>query len=194
MSLDPDWILIEKFYGGDLAAFHEIFFKYKVTVINFAFRVVKQRELAEDIAQEVFIKVYGKKAKPDDKAKFSTWLYRVTVNASLDHVRKKSFSFFSLDQKRESDEGDEVSVLEGIAGDKEASPRKALEERETKALLQKEIEHLPEKLRIPLLLFEYEQKSYRETAQILGTSEKAVERRIYRAKEELRQKLSKSFK
>ena len=126
MIQDPDWILIEKYYKGDLSAFHEIFSKYKAVVINFAFRIVRQRELAEDIAQDVFIKVYEKKARPDDKAKFSTWLYRVTANASLDHVRKKSFSFFS-----------EISVFDTIASDKEVSPRKGLRKKKPKRFFKK---------------------------------------------------------
>lgn len=187
---DPDWVLIEKYFSGDLSAFHEIFSKHKKAAINLAFRVTGRRELAEDIAQDVFIKVYEKKLKVCSTAKFSTWLYRVTLNASLDCVRRKSFFSFSLD---ESKEPGETPPIENLADPKAGLPSGKLDEAETGALVRKAIEHLPEKLRVPLLLFEYEERSYEEIAGILQTSVKAVERRIYHARRELKGKLAKFF-
>lgn len=188
---DEDWLLINDFLQGKESAFGGIFEKYKKKVINLAFRFLKEAQSAEDIAQEVFIRIYEKKIRYDPRAKFSTLLYRITVNASLDSIRKKKFFPISLDQKAGEESGDGQTFLDRLANPKSDSPDGTFEQDELKMLLRKEIDQLPEKLRSPLLLYQFEEMPYGDIAQVLGITTKAVERRIYHAKGQLRKKLAK---
>jgi len=187
-----DWEWIERFQAGDAAVFDLLFKKYKGLVLNLAFRFVGQKEAAEDVAQDVFIKIYEKKVKVDPGAKFSTWLYRVTVNAALDAVRKKRFLKFSLDEPKET-QGESKETFADALADPHPNPPpgQTLADAEIKAHLQREIDRLPEKLKAPILLYQFEKTPYEEIATILGISKKAVERRIYHAKNVLRDKLAK---
>ena len=190
MAQDPDWILIDNFNKGDLSAFHELFNKHKRNVINLSYRFVQNKEAAEDIAQDVFIKIYEKKLHFNPNAKFSTWLYKVTVNASIDRTRKKSFFDHSLDKTETDQEGEGQTLLETLSDSSAISPADAAASEEIKHLVQMEIQKLPEKLKTPILLYQFESLSYGEIARILGITTKAVERKIYHAKEILREKLS----
>ena len=191
MIQDPDWILINKYYEGDPDAFRELFNKHKKNAINLSYRFVQNKEAAEDIAQDVFIKIYEKKFHFDPSAKFSTWLYKVTVNASIDRTRKKSFFNRSLDKTQTDEEGEGKTLLETLSDSSAISPADAVASEEINSLVQMEIQKLPEKLKAPILLHHFENLSYEEIARILGITAKAVERKIYHAKEVLRKKLSK---
>ena len=190
-TLDQDWFWIESFQEGDRSAFDQIFNKYKTTVVNLAFRFVRDKEIAEDIAQEVFIKIYEKKVHFGPKAKFSTWLYRVTVNTSLNVLRKRKPLLLSLDERIENQKGGKKPLIERLTDPHATSPLRSLEEGELKMMVHREIEKLPEKLRLPILLSQFENLPHREIALILGITEKAVEKRIYHAKKRLRKKLLK---
>lgn len=190
---EEDWALYAKFEKGDKSAFHQLFDKYKNRILNLSYRFVQNREAAEDIAQEVLIKIYEKKAEFRPNTKFSTWVYRVTANASLDQIRKRKFFGFSLDQPIADGEDGSAPVLE-VIGDKASSlPSKELEKKELKTAVEIALQKLPEHLRVPVILFQFEGNSYQEIAVILQLSVKAVERRIYRAREALRVQLSKYF-
>lgn len=195
-SLDDgsqDYFWIEKFQGGHDIAFEQIFNKYKILVLNLAFRVVRSKETAEDIAQEVFLKIYRNKMSFNPrKAKFSTWLYRITVNTALDFLRRqRRFMPLSLDDDIQDDHGRKRSMSESLADPKLLSPQDVLNDSERKVLVQKEIDDLPARLKLPLVLYQFKEMSYREIAAILKLSPKAVERRIYHAKELLKKKLQK---
>lgn len=190
---DEDWLWIKDFRRGDQSAFEKIFNKYKVKVVNLAYRFVRQKEAAEDIAHDVFIKIYEKKFDNDPKAKFSTWLYRVTVNTSLDLIRKKKFTSYSLDEPIQDEEGQKNNLLEKFSKP-QVHPVQVLQDEELKVLVRKEIEKLPENLKIPILLYQFEDLHYKEIATVMQITEKAVEKRIYHAKEHLRRTLSKYYK
>ncbi len=189
-SLDADWFLIEKFERGDATAFQEIFSRHKNRVVNLSYRFVHSQEAAEDIAQEVFIKVYEKRLKVDPTAKFTTWLYRVTVNASLDFIRKNKFIVRPANTATE-DPGRKEDFFERVSDPNSPSPSETVQQKELHALLRAEIDALPEKLRLPILLYQFENLPYEEIARILGITPKAVERRLFHAKQQLRDKFSK---
>ena len=189
-DLDQDWVWIVRFQAGEESAFTQIFEKYKVRVINLAYRFVRVREAAEDIAQDVFIKIYEKKLKINTKAKFSTWLYRVTVNASVDFLRRKKFSLHSLDEADPRTEEPSRPWVERLPDPSALPPWEDISRKEISAAVQREINRLPEKFRSGILLYQFEEMSYAEIASILGITEKAVERRLYHAKEILRKRLA----
>lgn len=187
-SAEEDRMWISVFQEGEISVFGRIFDKYKSRVVNIAFRILREKSAAEDIAQDVFIKVYEKKYRFDPNARFSTWLYRVTVNASLDVLRKKKFFGPSLNSVLRRGGEKNSSPLEMLADPAPRSDEK-MEKEELKILLQKEIDGLPEGLKIPLVLHQFEELSYQEISRILNISVKAVERRLYRARMRLRKVL-----
>jgi RNA polymerase sigma-70 factor (ECF subfamily) len=191
VGFEQDWAWIRSFREeDDRSAFTNIFNKYKAIVINLSFRFVKDQGNAEEIAQEVFIKIYEKKVKFNPKSKFSTWLYRVTVNASLDFLRRQKKVFYSLDQAVKEEEGT-ATFLETLADPNPANPFVAVQQVELKTMVQGAVDRLPEKMRSVILLFQFQELSYREIAHILKVTEKTVERRISHAKDRLRKELSK---
>lgn len=189
MAQDEAWGWLSDFQEGDRAGFEKIFSGYKSLVINLAFRFIGNREFAEDVAQEVFIKIYEQKSRLVPRAKFSTWLYRVTVNKALDFQRKKKNRLLSLDESTNSGQSFGDTLI-----DPSQRPSAALESAELKSFIRKEIQRLPEKLRNVILLHQFEDLSYREIAEILGITEKAVEKRIYHAKEHLRKRIPSDYK
>lgn len=184
-----DWAWLQKVQEGDASAFQGLFERYQRRVLNLAYRFVRDRASAEDIAQEVFIKIFEKRVKADSKAKFTTWLYRVTVNASLDQLRKRKFTPRSLDAVIEGQRGEKQSFGDHVPDTKKESPRVQMEAEERAQWVTRAIDQLPEKWRSPLLLYQFENLSYGEIAQVLGISPKAVERRLYHAKARLRESL-----
>lgn len=186
---DEDWLWMKRFQEGDGSAFERIFNKYKGLVINLAFRFLRNREAAEDIAQEVFLKIYGIKTRLEQRAKFSTWLYRVTVNASLNALKKEKPVLLSLNAPEHGDPS-EPEALDHIASPKTA-PFETLQAEELKNIMRVKIQTLPEKLKMVITLYQFEDLSYREIADILGITQKAVEKRLYHAKEHIRRRLFK---
>lgn len=192
-SSEEDWCWIREFRAGAGSSFRNLFDKYKAAVFNLAFRFVRNRAAAEDIAQEVFLKIYEKKVSPDSGASFSTWLYRVTVNASLDLLRKNKNRPLSLDEETaESGEGKNTR-LEKLSAPGAFSPAVEVETQELQKTVLDAVYALPDKLRDPILLYQFQEMSYKEIASILGISGKAVERRLYHAKAQLRSRLEKYF-
>lgn len=189
---NEDWLLYVKFKEGDPSAFHELFKRHKTRVINLAYRFVRNQEVAEDIAQDVFVKVYEKRVVVDLKAKLSTWFYRVTVNASMDYLKSKDSHFISLDERLDN-KSQNKTRLETTADTESLSPLQILGTSELQDLIRKEVDALPKNLKFCLLLYQFEEMSYQEISKILGITEKAVERRLYHAKETLRKSLSREY-
>ncbi len=190
---EDDWSLYAKFEKGDKTAFHQLFNRYKNRILNVSYRFVQNREAAEDIAQDVLIKIYEKKAAFRSNAKFSTWVYRVTANASLDYLRKNKTPLRSLDKEIENEEGRKETLYDQLA-DPNSSTGETLESEEMRIIVRREVDLLPEKMKLPILLYQFEEMSYQEIAKILGITAKAVERRLYHAKEIIKKKLKKIIK
>ncbi len=172
--MSDDWNLIQRFREGDESAFAELFDRHKAMVIALAYRFLRAREAAEDTAQDVFIKIYRKNIPFDPRdtgAQFSTWLYRVTVHAALDALRKRRPS---------------EPLLEDQAADGASGPPANLDQGERLRKIQQAVHALPEKLRVPLILHQFQGLPYSQIASILKVTDKTVERRMYRAKKKLK--------
>ena len=155
MTTENDWDLYGKFKEGDLPSFHELFNRYKIRLFNLSYRVVKNKEAAEDIAQEVLIKIYEKKVEFNPKAKFSTWVYRVTLNASLDHLKKGKFIGLSLDMPAKAGDDDSASLSEAISDKRSLSPSDRLAKEEENRLVERVVSELPGTLRTVILLYQF---------------------------------------
>jgi RNA polymerase sigma factor (sigma-70 family) len=172
--------------NGEEPAFKELVNQFQDKVFNTALGLLQHHTEAEDIAQEVFIQVYRSIRQFKGDSLLSTWIYRITVTKSLDHLRskkrKKRFGFLS------SLLGD--NNLPVFEPEDFNHPGVLQENKEDAALLFKMIDQLPENQRTAFILNKAEELGYREIAAILNTTEAAVDSLLQRAKQNLRKKLN----
>lgn len=178
-------ILVEKSKNRDEEAFGALVTKYRTKVFNLAYSFTRDRETADDLAQEVFIKVYYALDKFQFKSRFGTWLYRIAVNHVKDHLRKhgreKHLSFEALGREPAHPD-DEVQKRE-----------KAQESTERKRILYESLRTLPKKYQVILTLRDIQGHSYEEIAEILKLSPGTVDSRLHRARKILRKKIAPLF-
>jgi RNA polymerase sigma factor (sigma-70 family) len=164
--------------GGDDAALNDLMDRHGGKLMNYLVRCLQDEGLAADLTQETFVRVYQHRNKFDARQKFSTWLYAIASNLLRDHFRWKS-----RHPEAAPDALEKAST--------EISPSEIIQTGERAEAVRAAIALLPEELRLPLILTEYENRSQAEVGEILGCSAKAVETRIYRARKILRVKLHK---
>jgi len=174
---DFDAELMLAFQRGNEDAFTSLFERYRVRVTSIAYRFIADREVAEDVAQEVFVKVYASRKSYRPRAKFSTWLYRITANTCLDELRKRGSGKIAP-----------ISEVEMEASP--SSPESVAESNELVRQVRAAILSLPENQRIAIILQRYECLSYQEIAEVLNTSVSAVESLLFRAKQSLKTRLA----
>jgi RNA polymerase sigma-70 factor (ECF subfamily) len=174
--------LVQLSQKGDDEAFGILVTKYKTKVFNLAYSVTQNQEMADDLAQEIFIKTYVAIPKFRFNSQFGTWLYRISVNHIRDFLRKKGkMKEISLEDVSES----------RIPHDNEALKReKETENEQRRKLVFKVIKTLPEKYGIILTLRDIQGIPYREIANILKVSPGTVDSRLHRARKILRKKIS----
>jgi RNA polymerase sigma-70 factor (ECF subfamily) len=169
--------------AGDEASFDFLLQKYRSPLVNFLNRMVRDRATAEDLAQEVFLRVYRARKQYTPSAKFTTWLFRIATNVALNSVRDTRY------QKME------VS-LDAPSDDQNLAPRELparemridehMVDRDRTEIIRRAIWSLPEKQRAAVLLHKYEEMDYVEIAKILDCSEGALKSLLFRAYETLR--------
>lgn len=176
--MDEDRVLIERCLKGDEKAFEALLRTYRSSVFSICLRMVRNRTVAEDIAQEVFIKVFSALHRYDPSYPFSSWLNRITSNLCIDHLRRERERIVSLDQPAGGDDGDLLIQLPSGA----AGPDREAESKEMMAILEEALQLLPEHYRIIVVLRHQEQLSYEEIADTLGIPLGTVKARIHRAR------------
>jgi len=177
--------------GGDEQSFELLLQRYRTPLVNFLYRMVRSREQAEDLAQEVFIRVYRAREEYVPTAKFTTWLFRIATNLALnslrDHRHEKLEISIDAPLTADSEEGDERPFE---LADKHPTVEQELVEEERKKMIRHAIEKLPEKQRAAVLLHKYQELDYAEIAKILSCSESALKSLLFRAYEMLRVELA----
>jgi RNA polymerase sigma-70 factor (ECF subfamily) len=169
--------------AGDDAALNELMERHGGKMVNYLVRCLQNEEDAADTAQETFVRVYQNRARYDTRIKFSTWLYTIATNLVKDRYRHRTrHPQVSLDAENEATGGDFRENLP----EQNPTPSESLQATERAEAVRKAVEQLPEELRTPLILSEYEELSHAEIGEVLGCSAKAVETRIYRARKQLR--------
>jgi RNA polymerase sigma-70 factor (ECF subfamily) len=186
----PDVALVERVRGGDDAAYDTLVHKYERQVFRIAQHITQNREDAEDVMQDAFLKAYQKLDQFQGNSKFYTWLVRIAVNESLMRLRKRrSGKLVSIDEDIETDEG---SVQRDLA-DWAPDPEQNYSQAELAEILRKTIQGLPPGFRIVFVLRDVEGLSTEEAAETLGLSVPAVKSRLLRARLQLRERLSRYF-
>ena len=180
---DPDVALMLRLKGGDETALEEIVRRHQKNVLNLVFRYLGDATLAEDVAQEVFLKVYRARENYEPKAKFSTWLYRVTVNHCLNEIRSRK------SQPAKVELAEDVLKDSGVI-----DPEEGLDKAELQHCVKAAVDSLPEHQRMAVILARFEELSYEEIAETMGISLEAVKSVLHRAKEALKEKLARFLK
>ena len=176
----PDETLVVALQDGDDAAFDELLARYKRPVINFIYRMLNDAASAEDVAQEVFVKVYRNihRFKPGKDRRFSTWLFQIARNQTLDTIRHR--------RRRPLEFNDWSAEENAIITATQPAPDVCLVREEQRAAVARAIQQLPEKQRTALLLTVYHELSQAEIAAVMGCTARAVESHLARARKQLR--------
>ena len=186
---ENDFELLKRFSAGDGEAFTSVVERWQKPLLNFIYRMIPERTEAEDIAQEVFLKVAAAAGSLGERAKFSTYLYRITYNLCIDRIRRRSVraanaTVVSLDEAAENDSGEKLNRQ---VPDPSDLPADLLREREeTRTSVEKALSELPENQRAAIMLKVYEDRPYAEIAEILGVSVPSVESLLFRARQNLK--------
>ena len=177
--------------AGDDASFELLLHRYRTPLVNFLYRMVRSREQAEDLAQEVFVRVYRAREEYVPSAKVTTWLFRIATNLALnslrDHRHQKQEVSMDAPLTVDAEDGDERPFE---VADKHPTIEQELVEEDRKKMIRHAIEKLPEKQRAAVLLHKYQELDYGEIAKILSCSESALKSLLFRAYETLRVELA----
>jgi RNA polymerase sigma-70 factor, ECF subfamily len=183
--------LVDAARKGDIAAFEELVKRYDRNVFRIAQHITQNREDAEDVVQDAFLKAYGNLSQFQGQSKFYTWLVRIAVNEALMKLRRRRPErTVSLDQDVETDE----DTIPREVADWSPNPEQQYNQAELRELLQRTIQGLPAGFRTVFVLRDVEGLSTEETAEALGLSIPAVKSRLLRARLQLRERLNKYFK
>lgn len=179
---------MQRLVSGHDAALNDIMERHGERLFHFLIRSLQSEDEAADIAQEAFVRVYQNRVKFDAQQKFLTWLYAIAANLVKDRYRWRSrHPQVSLDAENEQTGN---SLRDHLAAH-DPTPSEHLQSDERADAVRRAVAALPEDLRTPLILAEYEERSQAEIGSILGCTAKAVELRIYRARQQLRASLGK---
>jgi RNA polymerase sigma-70 factor (ECF subfamily) len=172
---------------GHDVALNDLMARHAQPIFHYLLRMLHNEAAAEDLAQETFVRIYQQRHRFRPDAKFSTWLYTIATNLARDRLRWLArHPQVSLDAAAT---GDGPSLGEQLPAT-QPTPAESLQAGERAEAVRRAVAALPEDLRAPLVLAEYEDRSHEEIATILGCTAKAVEMRIYRARQALRQALA----
>ena len=173
--------------AGDESAFDFLVQKYRRPLVSFMYRMARNTAAAEDLAQEVFLRVYRSRQTYEASAKFTTWLYRIATNLAVNHAR---------DTRKERpevtvslDEPDEETGTTMDVADSTMTAEENLVRRERLAAIRCKVEALPERQRLAVIMHKYQQMDYKQIADVLKLSESATKSLLFRAYESLREQL-----
>jgi len=168
--------IIDRILQGDAHLYGEIINAYKSAVFSMCYRMVYQRQEAEDLSQEVFLKAYRSLGKYNREMKFSTWILSITRNTCIDYLRKAR--------------GDRVPLEEGIkTREVPISAEEAYLYKEQKREIEEAIRSLPEEYRLLILLYHQQGLSYKEIANVENLPMSLVKNRLHRGRKMLKEKL-----
>lgn len=172
--------LMLRFQNGDMQAFDALFQKYAPALVNFAAQFLGHRARAEEIAQDVLLRVYGQRDRYKPTAKFSTWLFKIAQNHCLNEVRRREYKL-----RREPLDPPEGRPEPNLPSP-QAGPEQVLEGEELAARIRGILLAMPDNQRTAILLSRQEGMSYQEVATVIGCTQKAVKSLVFRATQRLR--------
>jgi len=173
--------------AGDQPAFEYLVQKYRRPMLSFMYRMAHNSAVAEDLAQEVFLRVYRSRENYEASAKFTTWLYRIASNLAVNHARDSRH--LRPENTVSLDEPDQETGLTMDVADDSLTAEETMVRRERLAAIRQRVQGLPERQRIAVIMHKYQQMDYRQIAEVLKLSESAIKSLLFRAYETLRVQL-----
>jgi RNA polymerase sigma-70 factor (ECF subfamily) len=184
-ALDYDAELMLRVKEGDGASFGVLLEKHRTSVVHFLYRMVQNHGVAEELAQEVFLRVYRSRSTYEPTAKFTTWLFRIATHLALNSLRDGKHE---RQQERLDDDSSELPVRQ--VSDARPSVEQSMVYQARLEEIRGAIATLPEKQRAAVLMHKYEEMEYSQIAKVLNCSESAVKSLLFRAYETLRARLA----
>ncbi len=175
---------------GREAAYRELIRRYERPVFSLILRMVRDRQLAEDLAQETFIKALNAIATYKPEYKFSSWIFKIANNAAIDQLRRREVDTLSIDGAPNATSADDIEATALQVGDKGETPLAELEARELGTHIERAIAQLRPEYRSCIMLRHVEGLAYEEIAQLLDLPLGTVKTYIHRARHELRDMLA----
>ncbi|MDR1005271.1 MAG: RNA polymerase sigma factor [Bacteroidales bacterium] len=174
-----DLIVAKKIAEGDKQVFETLYNEYNIRLLNLCYGMLHNKTEAEDLVQDVFIDIFNNAQYFKGKAKLSSWIYRIAINKTISHIRKKKIRnlFVPLEDQQITNEISDYN-----------------EKEQQLICLQKAIDNLPVKQRTAIILFTYNKMPQKEIAELMQTSLAAIEVMIHRAKKILKQELETKYK
>lgn len=185
MIQEADRILINDALEGDQRAYDVLIKKYRGSVYNLVYRMIENRQEAEDIVQETFIKAFNALKTFNEEFAFSTWLFKIATNNCIDTLRKRKLQTYSLDTPVQTKDGE---VSRDFA-DERYSPEQSTISSESTSIILDSVESLPKKYQLVINMRHKEDRSYEEISELLEIPIGTVKARIFRAREILKRKL-----
>jgi RNA polymerase sigma-70 factor (ECF subfamily) len=172
---------------GDESAFAYLVHKYRRPIVGFMYRLCRNPSTAEELAQEVFLRVYRSRTTYEPSAKFTTWLYRIATNLAVNHARDTRHE--RAENTVRLDEPDQETGTTPDLADESLTVEQRMLRRERLAAIRSKVNALPERQRVAVVMHKYEQMDYRQIADVLKLSESATKSLLFRAYETLREQL-----
>ena len=182
---DAEVMLLVK--TGDESAFAYLVHKYRRQMVGFMYRMCRNPATAEELAQEVFLRVYRSRASYEASAKFNTWLYRIATNLAVNHARDTRHE--RPENTLRLDEPDQETGSTPDLADGSLTVEEQMLRRERMAVVRQRVQALPERQRVAVVMHKYQQMDYREIADVMKLSESATKSLLFRAYETLREQL-----
>lgn len=182
---DDDSQTIAEALAGSQRAYTLLMEKHRPAIFHIINKIVRNNEVANDLVQETFMKAFAALASYRSEYRFSTWLYKIAANCSIDHLRKRRLQALSLDRPIETGDG----TVEIEVADYSYHPERELERKERSFSIEEAIDSLPKNYRDVIVYRHKEDKSYEEIADLLDIPVGTVKARIFRARELLKKKL-----
>jgi len=176
--------------AGREVAYRELIRRYERPIFSLIYRMVRDRELAEDLSQETFVKALNAIDSYRPEYKFSSWIFKIANNAAIDHLRRRELKTLSLDGAPHAQTADAIEATALQIGDRGETPLEELEARELGGAIEEAIGRLRPEYRSCILLRHVDGRPYEEIAQILELPLGTVKTYIHRARNELREALS----
>jgi RNA polymerase sigma-70 factor (ECF subfamily) len=185
MEADPDAELMLRLKNGEDSILNELMSRWQQSLVAFIYRYIGHEADALDLAQETFVRVYETRRRYTVQAKFSTWLFAIAANLCRNYLRWRHRRRLPVPETPDTEDAELAERVQSL----DDAPDQAAIRSESISLIKAAIDKLPHDLKTAILLYEYQSLSYAEIASVLSCSVKAVEMKLYRARQLLRETL-----
>ena len=184
-----DHELVTRAQQGSEKAYRELLGRFQRPVFSIIYRMIRDREQAEDLAQETFVRVFNNIDRYDPRYKFSSWIFKIATNLTIDWIRRKELNTVSIDGSRNAVTAEQIEATSITIASQDENPEELLEAKELGEEIERAIGRLRPEYRTAILLRHVDGREYQEIAEILSLPLGTVKTYIHRGRNELREQL-----